>query len=186
MEAGALHAVSPKSVFLAANRPLRCVSTFPATATTRTRRPRIHHLRAANTPETSQDPAKAGPPDGGADGDGKEYAAASAAEPVVEIRFRRGTRRRARLYRDEGANPPVARKRPAEPKDWDSMTLSEKAMELYLGEKGALFWLNKFAYASIFIVIGGWILFRFVGPYLGLYQLDGSPLSPSDVFKGSP
>ncbi|XP_031496141.1 uncharacterized protein LOC116261497 [Nymphaea colorata] len=184
MEARAFHAFSPKSVFLPTNRPLRCLSTLPTIATTKTRRLRAHRIRAANTPETSQDPAAVDPPpDGGANGDGKEYAAASAAEPMVEIRFRRGTRRRARLYQEEGANPPVARKPP--PKDWESMTLSEKAMELYVGEKGILFWLNKFAYASIFIVIGGWILFRFVGPYLGLYQLDGSPLSPTDVFKGS-
>lgn len=67
-------------------------------------------------------------------------------------------------------------------KRWEEMTLTEKAIELYVGEKGMLFWLNKFAYASIFIVIGGWILFRFVGPSLGLYQLDSSLLAPSDLF----
>lgn len=77
-----------------------------------------------------------------------------------------------------------AKAKPA-PKDWDSMTLSEKAMELYVGEKGALFWLNKFAYASIFIMIGGWLAFRFVGPALNLYQLDTPPLSPSSIIKGS-
>ncbi|KAL0396737.1 UNVERIFIED_CONTAM: hypothetical protein Scaly_0122100 [Sesamum calycinum] len=78
----------------------------------------------------------------------------------------------------------MASKVASPPKDWDSMTLAEKAMELYVGEKGALFWLNKFAYASIFIVIGGWILFRFVGPALNLYQLDTPPLSPTSMFKG--
>lgn len=71
------------------------------------------------------------------------------------------------------------------PKDWKDMSITEKAIELYVGEKGALFWLNKFAYASIFIVIGAWILFRFVGPALNLYQLDSAPLSPSSLFKGS-
>lgn len=71
------------------------------------------------------------------------------------------------------------------PKKWEDMSLSEKAIELYVGEKGMLFWLNKFAYASIFIVIGGWILFRFVGPALNLYQLDTAPLSPSSILKGS-
>ncbi len=65
------------------------------------------------------------------------------------------------------------------------MSITEKAIELYVGEKGMLFWLNKFAYASIFIVIGAWILFRFVGPALNLYQLDSAPLSPSSIFKGS-
>lgn len=71
------------------------------------------------------------------------------------------------------------------PKDWESMTMIEKAIELYVGEKGLLFWINKFAYASIFIIIGAWILFRFVGPALNLYQLDAPPLSPSAVLKGS-
>lgn len=70
-------------------------------------------------------------------------------------------------------------------KNWEEMSLSEKAVELYMGEKGFLFWVNKFAYASIFIIIGGWILFRFVGPSLNLYQLDSPPLSPESVFKGS-
>ncbi|GAA0166620.1 hypothetical protein LIER_21738 [Lithospermum erythrorhizon] len=101
---------------------------------------------------------------------------------AVEIRFRRGSRRR-RKEQEEGDGMPVKAKAP--PKDWDSMTLSEKAIELYVGEKGLLFWLNKFAYASIFIIIGGWILFRFVGPALNLYQLDTPPLEPKALFKGS-
>lgn len=41
------------------------------------------------------------------------------------------------------------------------------------GGEGPPLWLNKIAY--------GWILFRFVGSALGLYQLDSAPLSPSDV-----
>ncbi|XP_006657346.2 uncharacterized protein LOC102718850 [Oryza brachyantha] len=71
-------------------------------------------------------------------------------------------------------------------KEWEEMSLAEKAGELYVGEKGLLFWLNKFAYASIFIMVGAWILFRFVGPSIGLYQLDAPPLAPTDVFGGSP
>lgn len=69
-------------------------------------------------------------------------------------------------------------------KTWEEMTLNEKALELYVGEKGLLFWLNKLAYASIYIVIGGWILFRFVGPALNLYQLDTPPLDPKNILKG--
>ncbi|GJN39351.1 hypothetical protein PR202_gb28462 [Eleusine coracana subsp. coracana] len=68
------------------------------------------------------------------------------------------------------------------PKKWEEMSLAEKALELYVGEKGMLFWLNKFAYASIFIMVGAWILFRFVGPSLGFYQLDAPPLPPTAVF----
>ncbi|KAL3830821.1 hypothetical protein ACJIZ3_019623 [Penstemon smallii] len=100
---------------------------------------------------------------------------------TVEIRFKRGSRRR-RKQEEETSNMPLKKKSP--PKEWDSMTLTEKAIELYVGEKGLLFWLNKFAYASIYIIIGGWILFRFAGPALNLYQLDTPPLAPTDVFKG--
>lgn len=71
------------------------------------------------------------------------------------------------------------------PKKWEEKSMTEKALDLYVGEKGLLFWLNKFAYASIFIVIGAWILFRFVGPALNLYQLDSPPLPPTSMFKGS-
>lgn len=69
------------------------------------------------------------------------------------------------------------------PKEWEAMTMTEKAIELYVGERGLLYWINKFAYASIYIVIGAWILFRFVGPALNLYQLDTPPLSPTAILK---
>ncbi|KAI3466974.1 hypothetical protein Pfo_023637 [Paulownia fortunei] len=103
---------------------------------------------------------------------------------TVQIRFNRGSRRRRKQQQD-GVTDKMTPKQASVPKDWDSMTLTEKAAELYMGEKGLLFWLNKFAYASIFIVIGGWILFRFVGPALNLYQLDNPPFAPTSMFKGS-
>ncbi|KAK7262950.1 hypothetical protein RJT34_30532 [Clitoria ternatea] len=103
----------------------------------------------------------------------------------VEISFRRRSRRQARRQREDEAVSSSMRAKVMEspPKKWEDMTLGEKAVELYMGEKGALFWLNKFAYASIFIMIGGWILFRFVGPALNIYQLDTPVLAPTDVFK---
>ncbi|KAJ0966972.1 hypothetical protein J5N97_023889 [Dioscorea zingiberensis] len=105
----------------------------------------------------------------------------SRAAPIT-LNIRRLSRRQARQLEVEQN---VSRAPPPPPrKDWESMTLGEKAVELYVGEKGLLFWLNKFAYASIFMVIGGWILFRFVGPSLGLYQLDAPPLPPSSLLKG--
>ncbi|KAL9327128.1 hypothetical protein ACSQ67_007773 [Phaseolus vulgaris] len=108
---------------------------------------------------------------------------AAPANPV-ELSFRRRSRRQARRQRErENGMQSTDRRVESPPKKWEDMTLSEKAMELYVGEKGALFWLNKSAYASIFIMIGGWIVFRFVGPAFNLYQLDGPPLSPTDVFK---
>ncbi|KAG6603917.1 hypothetical protein SDJN02_03825, partial [Cucurbita argyrosperma subsp. argyrosperma] len=110
---------------------------------------------------------------------------------TVDVRFRKRSRRRSKQESEDGAamGNVRARKAPVEiaskkPKKWEEMDLAEKATELYMGEKGLLFWLNKFAYASIFIMIGGWIVFRFVGPSLNLYQLDTPPLSPTSIFKG--
>lgn len=108
---------------------------------------------------------------------------ASTSPAVAPLRFKRVSRRRARQQELQQTTPEP--KQPKPPKEWESMTLTEKALELYVGEKGLLFWINKFAYASIYIIIGAWILFRFVGPALNLYQLDAPPLSPSDVLKGS-
>ncbi|KAK1423566.1 hypothetical protein QVD17_18870 [Tagetes erecta] len=104
---------------------------------------------------------------------------------TVKIKFKRGARRKARR-RQENGDVMMMEKKEVVKKDWESMTITEKALELYVGEKGLLFWINKFAYASIYIIIGAWILFRFVGPALNLYQLDAPPLSPTDVLKGSP
>ncbi|KXZ46127.1 hypothetical protein GPECTOR_46g196 [Gonium pectorale] len=64
------------------------------------------------------------------------------------------------------------------PEGWDSMPLGQKLTELYLGRRGILFWANKAAYASAFLLLGGWILFRFVGPALGLYKLAGELQPP--------
>ncbi|WOL13157.1 hypothetical protein Cni_G21926 [Canna indica] len=98
---------------------------------------------------------------------------------TLNIKYRRRSRNQARRQEQQSVRKPPPKK------EWEAMSLSEKAVELYVGEKGLLFWLNKFAYASIFIIVGGWILFRFVGPSLGLYQLDSAPLPPSSIFKGS-
>jgi hypothetical protein len=106
----------------------------------------------------------------------------------VELRLKRRSRRQqARQQRENGTvtNSIAQPNKVKAPKKWEEMSLTEKALELYVGEKGALFWLNKFAYASIFIMIGLWIAFRFVGPALNIYQLDQPLLSPGDVLKGS-
>ncbi len=64
------------------------------------------------------------------------------------------------------------------PEGWEQMPLGQKLSELYLGRRGALFWANKAAYASVFILLGGWVLFRFVAPALGLYKLGGEFAPP--------
>ncbi|XP_027180125.1 uncharacterized protein LOC113778820 isoform X2 [Coffea eugenioides] len=53
---------------------------------------------------------------------------------TVEIRFRRGSRRRRRNQQQDGAS--MKAETAAHPKDWESMTLTEKVVELYMGEKG--------------------------------------------------
>jgi hypothetical protein len=62
------------------------------------------------------------------------------------------------------------------PEGWEQMSLPEKVAELYLGQRGMLFWANKAAWASVWVVGGAWVLFRFVGPALGLYKLQGDLL----------
>ncbi|XP_020593010.1 LOW QUALITY PROTEIN: uncharacterized protein LOC110033389 [Phalaenopsis equestris] len=111
--------------------------------------------------------------------------------PNLNIRYRARSRRqmakqekKQKQGEEEEEEGLQKEPKPSKKKKWEEMKLSEKALEVYMGEKGLLFWVNKFAYASIFVVIGGWILFRFLGPSLGLYQLDSPPLSPSSLLKG--
>ncbi|XP_058098814.1 uncharacterized protein LOC131243458 [Magnolia sinica] len=174
MEAHILPFISPNSAFFLRHKPpFPTQTSLPPTLTKRCR-VRAVNTNAGNegnqTPSPSPSPSPLPPP-------------ASAAE-TVEIRFRRGLRKRAKQQQDGIDGTSLSSKPPSPPKDWDSMTISEKAVELYMGEKGLLFWLNKFAYASIFIIIGAWILFRFVGPTIGLYQLDAPPLPPTSMLKG--
>ena len=105
---------------------------------------------------------------------------------VEELEQKLGKRRRSKKERGrERERDGRALQSKPPPKDWETMSLSEKAVELYVGERGALFWLNKLAYASIFIIIGGWIAFRFIGPALNLYQLESPLLPPDQVLRGS-
>ncbi|XP_022741207.1 uncharacterized protein LOC111292864 [Durio zibethinus] len=95
---------------------------------------------------------------------------------IIEVRFKRGSRRRRQLQEDgfgKGQQPMKAKAAAdTAPKKWEEISITEKAIAFYVGEKGWLFWLNKFAYASIFIVIRAWIFFRFDAPALNLYELD--------------
>eukprot|EP00249_Psilotum_nudum_P013828 c24536_g1_i2 orf=300-812(+) len=109
----------------------------------------------------------------------------SQTESDVEVlESKLGIGRRARRDRSKMGAGSLGGSRP-QSKEWDSMTLAEKAWEIYIGEKGVLFWLNKLAFVSIFVVIGSWIAFRFVGPGLGWYQLESPLLPPSQVYSGA-
>ncbi len=65
------------------------------------------------------------------------------------------------------------------PDGWEEMGPFGKAWQIYAGERGLLFWANKLAYIAVFVIIGGWVLFRIVGPALGLYQLTNDINTPT-------
>jgi hypothetical protein len=64
------------------------------------------------------------------------------------------------------------------PEGWEQMSLPEKVAELYLGQRGLLYWTNEAAWVMVWVVGGGWVLLRFVGPALGLYKLQDNVLGP--------
>ncbi|XP_061999444.1 uncharacterized protein LOC133716802 [Rosa rugosa] len=178
MEAKLLHLlaskpVAPPNLALALAKPT-CNHIFPPT--------RPHHLRITPICSSSDGGSSTSP-------DTTDRNSAPTPTDTVGIRFKKRSRKKAKQQREqregEGSGERFIKAEAAVPKKWEEMSLGEQALELYLGEKGLLYWINKFAYASIFIVIGAWILFRFVGPALNLYQLDSAPLSPSAILKGS-
>ncbi len=67
------------------------------------------------------------------------------------------------------------------PDGWPEMNPIQKAGELWSGKRGLLFWANKAAWASVFIIGGIWVLFRIVGPLTGLYTLKNDLLSPPNL-----
>lgn len=88
-------------------------------------------------------------------------------ERVASTKVRK-RRRQPRPERATAAKPAQVVKEEPKKKDLGPV---ETVREILYGEKGFLFWLNRLAYYAIFGVIGGWIVFRFVGPALGLYEL---------------
>jgi hypothetical protein len=65
------------------------------------------------------------------------------------------------------------------PEGWDQMNPLEKMNELYLGQRGFLFWSTKLATGGVVVLGVAWVLFRIVGPALGLYQLADDINTPS-------
>ncbi|KAL6781367.1 CGL3 [Auxenochlorella protothecoides x Auxenochlorella symbiontica] len=65
------------------------------------------------------------------------------------------------------------------PKGWDDMPLPMKVSQLWMGKRGLLFWSNKLAWAAVIGVGVLWVVFRFVGPALGLYQLQSDLTTPN-------
>lgn len=61
------------------------------------------------------------------------------------------------------------------PEGWDDMDPVEKATELYLGERGILYWSTQLTVWGLVLLVVAWVGFRFLGPSLGLYALDNDP-----------
>eukprot|EP00879_Flechtneria_rotunda_P013436 GHRR01014029.1.p1 GENE.GHRR01014029.1~~GHRR01014029.1.p1 ORF type:complete len:175 (-),score=41.15 GHRR01014029.1:1200-1724(-) len=105
---------------------------------------------------------------------------------ALEARMRKGKSKRQIPIRNMTTKQPeVSSSNRAEwkagklfPEGWEEMSLGEKVAELYLGQRGMLFWANKAAWASVWVVGGAWVLFRVVGPALGLYKLQGDLIPP--------
>jgi hypothetical protein len=53
------------------------------------------------------------------------------------------------------------------------MPLSQKVTELYMGQRGMMFWANKAAWASSITIGVLWVVFRLVLPALGIITLPG-------------
>jgi len=65
------------------------------------------------------------------------------------------------------------------PEGWEDMDPLQKITELYLGKRGFLFWSTKLSLAGVIALAGAWVLFRFVGPAVGLYQLANDLSTPN-------
>lgn len=61
------------------------------------------------------------------------------------------------------------------PEGWEEMDPIEKATEIYLGERGILYWSTQLTIWGLVLLVAAWVVFRFLGPSLGLYALDNDP-----------
>jgi hypothetical protein len=59
-----------------------------------------------------------------------------------------------------------------DPGAWDARGFGDKAWSAWSGEPGVLWWMNKGSFGGAGILAFCWVLFRLVGPALGLYQLN--------------
>ncbi len=65
------------------------------------------------------------------------------------------------------------------PEGWDAMDPIEKATELYLGERGILYWSAQLTIGGLVLLVVAWVGFRFIGPALGLYNLTNDISTPN-------
>ena len=66
------------------------------------------------------------------------------------------------------------------PVGWEEMDGPQKVKEIYMGRRGMLYWAQQSTwYFGIFMVVA-WIVFRFVLPSAGVYDLAADLSSPSN------
>ena len=65
------------------------------------------------------------------------------------------------------------------PEGWDAMNPVEKVTELYMGQRGFLFWSTKLALGGVVALAAAWVIFRFIGPSLGIYRLANDLSTPN-------
>ena len=58
-----------------------------------------------------------------------------------------------------------------DPAAWDAMPVGDRAWKLWTGEPGMMYWMNQGSLYGAGILAFVWVLFRLVGPAIGLYQL---------------
>ena len=118
----------------------------------------------------------------GSENEGEELLAAKEARlAALERGARRGGAARPRSLASAAAQQQAATGSAAGPADWpegqllpsgwERMSVAQKAVELYQGRRGFLFWASQAAWYSVIGVGFGWVLFRFVLPGIGLYKL---------------
>ena len=59
-----------------------------------------------------------------------------------------------------------------DPAAWDAKPGFEKLWSAWSGEPGMMYWMNRGAWFGAAALAFAWVLFRLVGPALGLYQLN--------------
>jgi len=58
-----------------------------------------------------------------------------------------------------------------DPDEWDASPVAKRAGVLWTGEKGWMYWMNQASLYGAAAIAFAWVVFRFVGPALGVYEL---------------
>lgn len=107
------------------------------------------------------------------------YVQGSILHPIIYICvFFRSTKASSPAYKSVTNQAPFPDPEPIINKKPEEMSSAERLIDWWLGETGGLYWLNKLSWGAIIFTVVAWILFRFIGPQIGLYQLEDNLLGP--------